>query len=619
VEPPDLRRFPDFKLPGLYGTNIVRGDFFAPAFPWPESQFEWIVGNPPWVSVTPKNLPPDQKLAFAWMSPRQDSHPTGGWQLAEGFLWKTLEHLHPDGAAGMLAPAMSLFKSRSERFRAAFFSEVPVWCVANFANLTYLLFARRAKSPAAALFFRARGESDDVKDILSYAPFVVNQPTLQNGRCQLFREAWTLAINRGELRRVDRVDAERGDALTWKLAMWGSSRDRRVLERVTRCFPGFRQFIEKHGMLAHQGIELRPATAKEPIVFIEELVGKPRLIMERLRGRGRLYNFPVSAFDKVGRSMAYVRQGRADAPLQVCRPPHIVVDESRRWAIYSAEFLIIPHPQLGISAKRGQEMHLKAMALYLVSDFVTYHQFFCAEQMGVQKSVAVLKTLMALPMPLDDLSPDSLCRWADVYDELVETLDHSRMRLLLDVQTDLWRLEQRANDLVYSALGLSEDERWLVDDFVHSRRGLVHGKLGDDDAAKRPNDEILVAYAHALCQTLDTFVGRTSELRHRIEIWQGNTWGAVMIEPARGSGAAHVKLQPASRDLEYELGQLGTRLRREHTYWLYFDRGLTIFDGDRVVLVKPMQRLHWLRSQALQDADNLIADALAAKEPVSWH
>ncbi|MBV5273964.1 MAG: N-6 DNA methylase, partial [Lamprocystis purpurea] len=321
VEPPDLRRFPDFKLPGLYGTNIVRGDFFAPVFPWPEFRFEWIVGNPPWVNLIPDKLLPGQEPAFAWMKPRQESHPTGGWQLAEAFLWKTLEHLHPDGAAGMLAPAMTLFKSQSVKFRAAFFSQVPVWCVANFSNLAYLLFARRAALPAAVLFFRATGEIDDSEDILSYAPFAVNQPTLVRGLGQRFREAWTLAINAGELRRVERVKAAQGDGLTWKLAMWGSRQDRRVLERFGRRAPTFRQFAAAHGLVAHQGVQSRKVDADEPVEFVQELVGKRRVLMKPLERRGRLYSFPESAIEILTEDNAFVRKRSGIAlPLEVCRP-----------------------------------------------------------------------------------------------------------------------------------------------------------------------------------------------------------------------------------------------------------------------------------------------------------
>jgi hypothetical protein len=39
-----------------------------------------------------------------------------------------------------------------------------------------------------------------------------------------------------------------------------------------------------------------------------------------------------------------------------------------------------------------------------------------------------------------------------------------------------------------------------------------------------------------------------------------------------------------------------------------------VFDGERTLLFKPRQRLHWTRSQALLDADQVIAETLANSE-----
>jgi len=616
VDPPDLRRFSEFKLPALYGANIVCGDFFSPGFPWPD--FDWIVGNPPWNELKPHELLDEQKQAYEWMNTHRKTYPTGGWQIAEAFLWKAAEHLKPHGAAGMLAPAMSLFKSQSQKFRKAFFSRIPVWCVANFANFTYLLFADRATLPAAVLFFQAPGIEDEEEDILSYAPFVVNQPSLYKGQTDR-REIWAHPVNGGELRRVDKIDAARGDALTWKLAMWGSTKDRRLLERINKRLPLFRQFAEIHGLIAHQGIELRGKGAKEKVVLVQELVGKRHLSMKSLKRQSRLYAFPAAAIEILTEDKAYVRSGRVEKPLQVCRPPHLIVPRNRRWAVYEDDFLIVPPRQIGIAGKPGQETLLKALALYLVSDFVTYHQLFYSAEMGIQKSVADLKDLTELPIPLDNLSENLLHRLAETYDELVACWIRSEETVLDDVTEELPRLERQANELVYQSLGLSEQERWLVEDLVHTRLGLIKGKLGTGGAAEPPDQHYLREYGEALRQTLDAFTERGTGLRHRVDIRYGSNWGLVVIDMAEDDESAEVNVIHTTGTLDRALVDLGAQLHLEHTHWLYFERGLTIFDAERVILLKPMQRLHWLRSQALQDADNVIADALVGMDSMPCH
>ncbi len=51
-------------------------------------------------------------------------------------------------------------------------------------------------------------------------------------------------------------------------------------------------------------------------------------------------------------------------------------------------------------------------------------------------------------------------------------------------------------------------------------------------------------------------------------------------------------------------------IEQAHRQWLYFDRNLFLYRNEAAFVLKPMQRLWWTRSQALADADELIAETL---------
>jgi len=134
------------------------------------------------------------------------------------------------------------------------------------------------------------------------------------------------------------------------------------------------------------------------------------------------FEFPSEAIGKVGSERNSVREGRYFLPISVCEPPPIVVSAGRNFAVYSDEFLIIPPRQIGIAstpdlgsnaAKNGL---LKAMALYLNSDFVTYHQFLTTPQMGIQRKVATLQALRALPVPFEDIEQD-WTPWQELHEQ----------------------------------------------------------------------------------------------------------------------------------------------------------------------------------------------------------
>jgi hypothetical protein len=69
--------------------------------------------------------------------------------------------------------------------------------------------------------------------------------------------------------------------------------------------------------------------------------------------------------------------------VRVSTPPHIILDAGRRFAVYSDEFLAVPTRQIGIASSAGNEALLKALSLYLSSDFVTYQQFFTTSEWGI--------------------------------------------------------------------------------------------------------------------------------------------------------------------------------------------------------------------------------------------
>jgi hypothetical protein len=176
VNPPDLENNPSFQLPCLRDTNIFEADFFVPNSAWvmvaSTERFDWIIGNPPWVSLRSQSIRKEDHYVWEWMKTNDKEAPTGGNQVAEAFVWKTLPYLAQDGVAGLVLPAMTLFKEESNHFRQKFFATVRTWCVANFSNLAYVLFAGRAERPALVLFFQPRHDASMEPRMRQFSPML---------------------------------------------------------------------------------------------------------------------------------------------------------------------------------------------------------------------------------------------------------------------------------------------------------------------------------------------------------------------------------------------------------------------------------------------------------------
>lgn len=617
IDPPDLEHT-NFKLPSLRNENIFKGDFFdleGPAFDLlATKKFDWIVGNPPWAEV--KGTPAEDHEhypAFQWMKTHKKTHPTSGNQLAEAFMWKAGDHLAADGACGLVVLAMTWFKKEATTFRQRFFASRRVWCLANFANLAYVLFAGRSERPASVIFFESEAP-DNEHVILTFAPFVAEQLANRPEQASTRLTTWNIVVSGAEMREIQHDAAVHGDSLTWKLAMWGTAHDRKLLSRVQLRFHDHSlAALESHGIEAtHQGLELREASAQEELEHHPELIGRRKLLNDKLRGIGRIYSFSERQLGEISERECYVRKGRAKLPILISHPPHIVVDASRRFAVFADEFIAVPPRQVGIKGKKSAALLLRALSLFLSSEFCVYHQFFNSPKWGIDENLADLSTLLKLPVPLVDLTESELSNWSVLLNDLVDATRSDAEPFNTHRPQIAKRLQVELNDRVYKLLELRKSERWLIEDFVNIHMELNKGKFSPE-VARIPTLEERQLYLVSLRECLDGFFAADRGVRHKLEVLVDGESALMAVSLVKSKIAIEPVViaadDPASRDLKI----IRDRLRMKHSQWVYFDRNLKVYDRKQGVLYqfKPLQRLQWTRRQAVLDADDIIAETLS--------
>lgn len=621
VKPPDLSET-DFQLPTLRNKNIFEGNSFETEVPWAEqaysAPYDWVVGNPPWKELKKKEIGERDLPVWKWMLAHRKEHPAGGNQIAEAFAWRACDLVAGDGVVGLLLPAMTLFKYESARFRGKFLNQVHLWSVANFSNLAEILFAGRSRVPAAAFFYSKPGP--DIRErapefIEFYSPFVANQVLHDPRGTGTRKEVWSIVVNAGEIRDIAYRDVRKGSFLPWKIAFWGLGEDQRLLSSVTRRLPTISKLEDAGILTLSEGLQVRRGTADtaeaKGLEARPELAGRNQLQVKPLARRRFLFRFPSAALQPLPIEQTYVRKGRFRLPMSVCEPPHIVVSAARNFAVYCDDFLIVPARQIGIAARPEHAGLLKALALYLNSDFVSYHQFLTTPQLGIKREVATLRSLKALPVPFHPDEND-WAAWESLYDRLQDTEEAAIGQGEFD-----WYLNgtgaalvSEFNTLVNNALGLDHAAAAAVRDLVHVRRALADGRVGRA-AVRPPDSQELRAYALMLQGELDAFLGEDISARHKLTIIYDTN--SAMAEVALIHDTVETQpviVEEATSALGAEFAEIRARLREKRSQWVYFERNLRIYEESRTYLFKPMQRVHWTESQALADAGSIIAETL---------
>lgn len=149
-------------------------------------------------------------------------------------------------------------------------------------------------------------------------------------------------------------------------------------------------------------------------------------------------------------------------------------------------------------------------------------------------------------------------------------------------------------------LHLNEHDRIIVDDLLDYYRDLI--RLGEDSAAmKEPGEP-------ALSDFNDIFTARINGVykRNQLRVLESHSWPGVICQPyVFGKGKVDWN---GADELEEIIDGL---LKEERGSGLNVTRIARIYDGACLYLLKPDRLRYWLRSSALRDADETLADLAA--------
>ncbi|NLB82278.1 MAG: SAM-dependent DNA methyltransferase, partial [Clostridiaceae bacterium] len=634
IEPKDLSTYPTFRLPGLHNTNIFHceGGFFDKDSKWsrvkPKTGYSWIVGNPPWKNKYDSMKRYDRK-ALDWINSNKDLYSVGNQQLAEAFAWKISDLLAEDGLCGLLMPALSLFTKNSGKFRRKFFSTIETSCIVNFSNLRHILF-EGADNPAAAFFFSGQKDWDKADHyITTYAPFAVEQffQLKQARRC---KKIWSVGVNSSAIREISLKEVQDGSSLPWKMAMWGTHRDSLFLSSVLKRYPNLITYTDKNKIDMHQGPEFRAlpidADTKRLKIFYKnhdycpEYIGKQYVDVDEIPEKCLI--IPDTAYHAFKEHEVYLRKRGGRAGLKVCANPHILVSASRKFSVYSDKPFMIPPRQIGLAGSDTKQ--LKALALYLNSPFIAYEQWLTSAAWGIERDRPNFNDLKKLPIPFSAMTNKEISILAELYDVIasVEMRDHHKNSKtpLFDAVPDmssasLKTLLRRMNETVCRLLGITKKQHWLIEDMLNVRIKLNEGKIAKEAIKPASRTEIF-DFTNIFQGELDLFLDHTGTKKvHKISVFYTERSAVLIVEHLACSKPTTPEvIEVKDNKTRQEFDNLQNKLTSQKSQWIYFTRCLRIPEKRRTYIFKPRQRLYWLKSQALVEADEFIAEKVGAAD-----
>jgi hypothetical protein len=653
VDPHELQKI-EFHFPTLHNETIFHSDFFDLDGTYYDGRFwqrgltfDLIIGNPPWIELKDDGK---EELVRKWiLDPKNKiERPISGKRVAEVFSWLVTDLLRPEGIVGLLLPATSLFILEGRSYRRRFFASHCVFRITNFSNLRWILFPKN-EFPAFTIVYRPSNNAEEEKPpIIHYAPLSIDQ--IADSR----ESPWVITVNEQEIQTVDPSDAETGETLVWKLALWGTFQDKRAIELIEGLFPSTLKYLcKKRGWSFSEGAQLRDKSqhTADELRDVDELKGKKRFQREAMRKSLFRFAVPQYVLSDIPDEMCSIRVQGGDVGLQLTQAPHVVL--SPGWGSYvtfsNADFFIPPRV-MGIAGPQEDADMLRALSLYLNSSLVSYYLFFHVPEWGVFRNARYVTLSELKKVPVPDFSSEQVRELVSLHLSLVTaelqsiSAAFSKVRSLqmdflnsyqaepfgdIPVEDLLSKVstKQRAqiekeiatfhenarrmiDEKIFDLFDIPEDIRMLVIDFVQVRL-LLDRPAAFKRVIREPDEQELLDYARELRDELDGFVENGTH--HGISITYSpdiieciidvvDTDLPVILDSSR--------VRPGDLTSSRILSELSRSLREQISQWIYVQRGLRLFDGPRIHLYKSPRLIDWTRTQAMNDAGDIVGEVL---------
>lgn len=589
-------------LPNLVGHSIFCRNFFDENLPELLSEFDLVVGNPPWAKVKGRQL----SIMEKWCNDR--NLPIAQRQLAYGFVWKATYHLRRHGKVCFLLPAGILFnhQDKSLRFQAEWFSKCTVKKIVNLSDMSFYLFDGAIR-PALVVNYE-KLNSDTPIEFTEYISPKTEWKALRAEILTVSPDDLTHVRYKEVLHDLQKEDVP----IVWKQLFWGSSRDLKFLNRL-QSYSSITDFLEE------ENLDLRWTLLEG---FNKGGKGKPK-------DRPILHKIPFMPVSGVN---PYVVSRVALQPHPPVFDPRYMGDE----IVFRKPHLLFPHGVSrtggrlkvgycdfdcsfehsirGLHAPEEYEDELRLLACILASPIALYFFFHTSANWGIERPKIHVEEYARFPFPKPDTETRQII--LNRVSTLHRHLEQEIQRNFLATGSLIETYSQEIDKAVFDYYDIDTWEEYLIQDTVElyipsatPRRGAK--SIPTLEASKRNHRH---DYISLLLEAINAWVkGSGKFIIGKLTTSSVSELGIVSLARVYESISHTDPIEEEASDRVDEiLDRIKNYLPAEMRS-LRIMRNLKIFDGNELHILKPLERRFWTKTSALNDADEIAAAILSGR------
>lgn len=609
------------KLPSLVHNirrGAVEGDFFSQESERSNHKlFTVVLSNPPWRKLRAGD--PALKSVSKWVARQGALKPHLPTQeIAAAFTLAAASCLSPGGRVALILP-INLFLSteRTRReFRADLLRRFRVERIVNFADMRYLLFAD-ARHPFVVLIAEARNE--------------MGAPTLAGERFgyQTPKADIALAFGRLSLHDADASDLPASVLLDTvahlALRYWGDAQDYQMLLRLWSH--GRVGDLVKDGWVAGKGFHLTDDDRRRPadtwsVQTPQSFRNRPFLDAKQLArdlpviDRKVLRTFPFGSIARVPEEEERLFTG-----------PRILWPDGTNPAkginaVFADAPFTFQHSLGVLSAPNDETGRLTArfITCYMRSTLGSWLSILLSASVSAERAKLHKAELADWPFWSLSVHPDR-ARAERVLREVDTVITSIEGAETILAPAAYVALVKRLDELVFDYFGINEGERAAIIELARVIGPSIQpAGLGYKSMVKplraQPDATMLGKYADRLSAEMARWrdaTGGEGDLAATVWTAHRAPLGAAILEIADGDDAPP---QPrvADDNILEEISAALLRVAGRADASLFRIPNLTIIDGRRILIIKPLVARYWLERSAVADAARIAVELQAAQQ-----
>jgi len=612
LEPWDVEKLREqgLKFPALLSTQnerksndnkktIVCGNFFDPELKLDSSDFDFVISNPPWVSRGKCK----DKFFLDWQKDNKDVRGPQK-QIAHGFMWKTPDFLNDSGKACLLLPTAVLL-NKTDKFQATWFSQVTVEKVVNFSDLRFVLFTD-AIHPGIAVRFN-KTKPDIAKNRIRYDSPKADIRSQLGGAVYIYDED-IKTIRLSELLSKAQSDEA---ARVWKTQFWGTWRDSKLVQRlsdmpqlndVTGTAEKPKEWIEGEGFQLSQ-TNSRKSWWPDDMLFIDARSPDIKMVITERDCR------------PIGPDYHHVHSPRSP---EIFNAPMVLTSTGCKcFKVAYSGFPVLFKDSLRsiVSLNEKDADILRFLSIALKSNVALYYFFHTSSNWGTERDKIHVFELLRCPfyLPRDASEPqivkEIIAEIANKHKEYEKGI--RRNEYVIGRLQKAEQIQKECEPLIRQYYNIDEYEQILIEDTVdYIIPSITPSEKKKIKTLSHVNNEQQRAYTEILCKMLNIHAKKGRKVEGYVI--KADLQAIVVISRANGKPKPYRETS-VSQEMEQVLGRIHKLLPAKRGGFVYY-RNLKIFDKDHIYIVKPMTLRSWMRSTALNDADEIASAVLWAGE-----